>query len=374
MNIFKWFKKKFQNFMISLSFALKRTEEQTLKQSGEANDVSIGAEQQITENRVSKALLKGEVTQEVQQLRYRTYKVDEEAKEHEYYSPLKSIKRDKQDNRHIKYKELEGCKLILIQPNTPQVESVYDSIKKYEEKDREPQEYTIRINRKFTPRFRIEEYTKRLVLFSRGEETVADFYISIYADPTEFKAKAFLREVKEVMNGRQTDLIDFKSFEFETYKCYNSEDYQLYKLKGCHLEGFDEYDGNYIFRFVTEKPVEVTNNRLSLKYYDDIMEKKYQNKEKKHTTIQFNPYDESERREYICASCGKKFYYDLGDIDAVEPGEARYIEDDNVSSENDVSTYLDMEMTEQATGKKLCKNCLQKEYEKLVAEMAKNKE
>ena len=361
--------------MVNLSFALRKTEVQTLTQTGSSKGEGVGAEQQVSENRVSKALLRGEVTQEVKQLRYRTYKVDEEAKEHEYYSPMKSMKRDKQDNRHIKYKKLEGCKLILIQPNKPEAESVYESIQKFESKEREPQQYTIHIKRKYMPRFRIEEYVKRLVLFEREDgATVADFYISKYADPSEFKAKAFIREVKGIVeSGRTTDLTDFTSFSFETYKCYNSEDYQEYNFKNCVLEGFDEYDGNYIFRYVTKEPIEVTNNRLSNKFYDKKMDEKYKKKEAKKLEIDFNPYTSLNKKEYTCTKCGRTFVYDLEEMDAEEPHEAREIDEEN-ENKKEVTSFLDMQMTEQATGMRLCKDCLQKEYEKLVAEMAKNKE
>lgn len=373
--IIDWIKRKLFNFIVNLSFALRKTEVQTLTQTGGSKGEGIGAEQQVNENRVSKALLKGEVTQEVKQLRYRTYKVDEEAKEHEYYSPMKSIKRDKQDNRHIKYKKLEGCKLILIQPNKPEGESVFESIQKFESKDREPQQYTIHIKRNCTPRFRIEEYVKRLALFEREDGvTIADFYISKYPDPSEFKAKAFIREVKGIVeSGRTTDLTDFTSFSFETYKCYNSEDYQEYKIKKCTLEGFDEYDGNYIFRYITKEPIEVTNNRLSNKFYDRHMDEKYKNKEAKKVEIDFNPYTSLNKKEYTCTKCGRTFVYDLEEMDAEEPHEARDIDDEN-ENEKEVTSFLDMQMTEQATGMRLCKDCLQKEYERLVAGMAANKE
>ncbi len=369
-HFFKEIQRRFRNFMMGLSFALKRTEDATLRQTGTSDNVGVGDEQEVNENRVSKALLKGEVTQEVKNLRYRTYKVDEEAKEEEFYSPLKAIKRDKQDNRHIKYKKPDGGTLVLIQPNKAESESVYESIKEYENHEKKTKNYTIRINRRFVPRFRLEEYTRRLALFTRPDgSTVADFYISKYPDPSDFKAKAFIREVKEVMeNRRKSDITDFSSFSFETYKCYNSEDYQVYTLKKCSLEGFDEYDGNYIFRYVTKEPVEVKNNRLSDIYYEKEMADKYEEKAAKKVTYMFNPYAEQNKKEYICSKCGKKFVYDLAEIDSAEPNEARMIDEEKKDAD-EVSTYLDMQMTEQATGMRLCKDCLQKEYEKIVQKM-----
>lgn len=370
----KKLKKFFRDIMVYLSFALKRTEEQTLRQSGTSGEVGVGDEQQVNENRVSKALLKGEVTQEVKMLRYRTYKVDEEAKEHEYFSPMKSVKRDKQDNRHIKYKNIEGCKLILIQPNKPKTLSLEDAIKMFENKSIEPDSFTITIKRNFVPRFKLEEYTKRIALFScPNGKTIADFYVSKYSNPSDFKSKAFVREMESVIkNGRKSDITDFSSFSFETYKCYNSEDFQEYTLRKCRLVGFDEYDGNYIFRYETDEEPKVVNNRLSDVYYDAEMDRRYKNKEKKALTIDFNPYSDVNKREYICDKCGKKFVYDLGEIDAEEPCEARLV-DEEYRSDGEVTNYLDIEMTEQATGIRLCKDCLQKEYERLVAEMAKDK-
>ena len=367
----QWVRDKIHRLMIALAFSLKRTEEQILHQSGNADNISD--EQNVNENRVSKALLKGEVTQEVKQLRYRTYKVDEEAKEQEYYSPLKSIKRDKQDNRHVKYKNPENCTLILIQPNKADSESVYESINKFNNKEKEPQGYTIKIKRNFVPRFRIEEYTRRIALFKRSDgATVIDFYISMYPDPTEFKSKAFIREIKEIItNKRKSDITDFSEFSFETYKCYNSEDYQEYTIKKCKLAEFDEYDGNHIFRYVTKEQPIIINNRLSDVFYDAEMDKRYREKAKKTVILDFNPYDESNKKKYTCTKCGKTFYYDLNEIDEAEPDEPRLINEE-CKKESETTSFLDAEITEQSTGQVLCKECLQKEYEKIVSKLSEN--
>jgi DNA-directed RNA polymerase subunit RPC12/RpoP len=99
------------------------------------------------------------------------------------------------------------------------------------------------------------------------------------------------------------------------------------------------------------------------------MAKKYENKEEKKVTYMFNPYAEQNKKEYVCSRCGKKFVYDLAEIDAAEPSEARLIGEEKKQGEKEISTYLDMQMTEQATGIRLCKDCLQKEYENLVQKM-----
>ena len=59
---------------------MKATEDEVLHQT--ANSIGGGSSiiKEVDDTRVSKALLKGEITQEVEELRYRTYKVDKEAK------------------------------------------------------------------------------------------------------------------------------------------------------------------------------------------------------------------------------------------------------------------------------------------------------
>ena len=78
---------------------MKSTEDIVFHQSGLDGDSGTSIIKQVQDKRVSEALLKGEITQEVQELRYRTYKVDKESKTYEYYSPTLALKNDKQNNK-----------------------------------------------------------------------------------------------------------------------------------------------------------------------------------------------------------------------------------------------------------------------------------
>ena len=80
----KTLKRKFYNILYSLPFGLKGAEDEMLSQKSSLNTDNVGVHQVINENRLSKDLLKGEVTQQVEELRYRDYKVSKESKKYKF--------------------------------------------------------------------------------------------------------------------------------------------------------------------------------------------------------------------------------------------------------------------------------------------------
>ena len=89
----KWFGylwNRFQFFIMNLVTASKNTETQVLTSSGvdgAVGGLTISQNVQQGTNSLAKALLKGEMTEEVKQLVYRNYKVDREAKKYKYFAP-----------------------------------------------------------------------------------------------------------------------------------------------------------------------------------------------------------------------------------------------------------------------------------------------
>jgi hypothetical protein len=70
---------RLKSLFYSLPFGLKAADSEIMgaNSTGEVDDTVI--QQQVNDKRVAKHLLKGEITQEVEELRYRTYKVDKES-------------------------------------------------------------------------------------------------------------------------------------------------------------------------------------------------------------------------------------------------------------------------------------------------------
>ena len=76
-------KKVLLNLWYGLPFGLKAAGDEIMG-GGEADQAGTEINQQVTDKRVAKHLLKGEVTQEVEELRYRTYKVANDSEKYKY--------------------------------------------------------------------------------------------------------------------------------------------------------------------------------------------------------------------------------------------------------------------------------------------------
>ena len=111
----KWFGylwNRFQFFIMNLVTASKNTETQVLTSSGvdgAGGGLTISQNVQQGTNSLAKALLKGEMTEEVKQLVYRNYKVDREAKKYKYFAPTLALKKkEANDNKFISYDKSDG--------------------------------------------------------------------------------------------------------------------------------------------------------------------------------------------------------------------------------------------------------------------------
>ena len=91
------------------------------------------------------------------------------------------------------------------------------------------------------------------------------------------------------------------------------------------------------------------------------MDEKYKNKERKEVILNFNDYLTSE--VYKCEECGKEVIMDKELMDALEAYNGKDItnEEEIEKEENpQVLEFMDMQISEQTFGKKLCSECLKK--------------
>ncbi len=349
----------------SLFFGMKRTEEATLKATNLHDDVDSGIEEQVTENRVSRALLRGEITQAVKELRYRTYRVDREAKSVEYYSPFLTSKRDKVDSKIISYENSDNFKLIVIQPNFAKNETILESLERLDCKDRKPVEYHIMVSREngFIPRFRIEEYTTKLIIMEESEDNlIADFYISKYFNREDVKSKAFVREVEHIRDDKKrSDILKFDFVSFITNNAYGQEDMMFFDLEDFEFISVKEFDGSYILRFSCKLTGEIKD--MTDQYYCKEMDDKYKNNEPKELVLDVTGAPVI--KKYVCSECGKEVTYDTSLIDNMDASDE--------ASDEGITEYMDLEMSEQTFGKKLCRECLNKKLGELKSIYEKKK-
>jgi hypothetical protein len=377
MNLLKKLYNRLNAYWIGLLYGLKNTNDAVFTQSGIDNTIGTEIQQQVSENRVSKDLLKGEVTQQVEELRYRTYKVDRESKQFEYFSPTKALRFEKQDSKFVKYDNSDNLELVTIQPNHTQTASVYDGTKdidflKADLSDEQgniainvghfdvDNTYNINIERDFMPRFKLEAYTTRLVVkkFDDNDNMILDFYVSKYPQEKDMKSIYFIKEIEKIMSGyKQSDITSMNRLSFVTSHAYGLNDMIEFRFDHIYYKGILEYDGHYILKFKAH--AYVNGKDQTDEYYSKSMDEKYKNHEKKEVVLDaFN--GGNEYKTFVCSECGKTVEYNTELIDDMQASQGRDIMDDTISYDNDIMSYMDLQIAEQTFGKKLCKECLKK--------------
>lgn len=368
---------------IGLALGMKSADEQLMHNDNVADDINSGIHQQQSDHRVAHHLLKGEVTQEVQELTWRTIMVERESKNHEYYSPYKTVKKqNKSDSRKLKIYNEEAYQILTLQENKAIGDNVIQALQKVDASNISTNEngevvqnigrleknhnYTLKLERNgtFTPRYYIEEYTKKLVCLVVNENKnnyILDFYVTKYPNDREWKSKGFVREVEYIKSGRRSDITDIKALEFITSHAYNFNDGVTFKFNKLQFKNVIEYDGDYILRFSAE--VVINGKDFFDEDQCESMKKKYEENAPKETAINVNPYDLKDIRVYRCSICGKEVFYNQRDIDALASSEE--------STGNGVTEYMDMETSEQTFGKMICKECLEKHKAELMEEIIK---
>lgn len=370
----KLFTKFFNEFKIwvhSLAAATKNVETQTLSQvSVDSVEGGINVVQDVNQgvHELAKALLRGELTEEVKQLRYRNYKVDREAKKYKYFSPTLALKKKEgKDNKFISFDKSDGLEVITIQYNYAISEDVLDAIKQIENGGRgKKTKYKFEFKRDFIPRFRMEEFAKKVVV-KRLDEThaILDFYFSKYperffrrSDDKSFRSKVFIHEIESIRDkGVKSDMLDVEELRFVTNHAYKQDDLMEFVFKNIMFREVAEFDGDYILRF--KASIEHDGIDLTAAFYNKEMAEKYENKEKKELVLDVSGGAPIET--YVCSDCGKVVTFDTQKMEEMPISEARDI-DAEINEEDSwsVTEYMDMQIIEQTIGKKLCKSCLKK--------------
>ena len=352
-------KNKLLMFFYGLFYGMKTTEDIVFHQSGNNDGEGTSIQKEVENTRVSKALLKGEITQEVAELRYRTYKVDKESKTYEYYAPTLALKNtNKQDTKFLKYDNRDGLQLITVQPNDFIVETIEETLEQVGGRGKRT-EYRIKIKRNFVPRYKIEEYITRLDVKKLDDtHVILDMYVSKYPNDKDFKSKGFVKEVEKIRDEKiKSDILDYEEISFITNHAYKMNDMVKFVFKNIWFKEIVEFDGHYIVRFKASLQQDVID--YTKIYYSKSMDEKYKNKEKKEVLLNFNDYLVSEI--YTCQECGKKVKVDQELMDKLEAYQGKDIMGEEIKDENpQVLEFMDMQISEQTFGKRMCSDCLKK--------------
>lgn len=248
-------------------------------------DIGNGSsiEQQKEVQNVYKDMLKGEITQEVIELRHEMYFAERASKKYKYTGNGRAVKM----NDIIKYNgDLEtsdGLDISIVQENKEDVGSLLD----YEiynignevalgEKSQgdlsksKQKKFTIKIKRNFLAKFNIEQYTEKIVIKQlNDDESIIDIYVNQYMKQFNNIHKLFLKQIEQIYTGDiRNDIIDFNSIYFITNNAYGSEDLLEYEFNNIQFENIIRFNEFYVLRFLGK----------NVKYGNDLLNDIYDEK------------------------------------------------------------------------------------------------
>lgn len=293
----------------TVSIALSNVEKSALNQTGELMSSDISQAQRLTQGQVLDSLINGEITQEVMDLRWRTYKVLQEADtkttnitgyEADGTPITKTIQKDtKRGLIKIKVDKFDDYILEFVVPNDEITMSGNDvlfnkhidfnkfsgstigEISSDEYFITQKSEKPLIINSINTRRFFIENLATKMNIRIISDETrLLEFYVSKYPDDYNRTSHLFIKELHKIINeGKKSDITDIDEVEFITYKAIGVDDFLEFKYEIISFDKIVEFNGSYVIKFIA-KPIKNGENIL-LKYQQNELDLKYNNRVKK---------------------------------------------------------------------------------------------
>ena len=290
------------NLWYGLPFGMKAASDEILGSGGvDENDTSIAEE--VNDQRVGKHLLKGEVTQEVGELRYRTYKVSNESEKYKYLGNGVAVKNDAN-------KQTDKSKIKFSMENKLICATVLDELKRVN--DYGVENYRLEIGYDGLVKFKLEQFATSIdVLINTRNNPIIEttLHFEKIPNPYDVKSKPFINELTKLSKAENKNIISrneiassLLSISFTTYKTEGEEDFTSYSFLGaCNLKNIKETEHEFLITYSWEKYIRLPLN-LEKKYYSKTMDEKYIKKEKKEVPIEIL---QSERKAY-CSVCGKE--------------------------------------------------------------------
>ena len=315
MSIGKWLNKKAAILALSMS----NVEKNTFGQTNEGMSASITQERRHTEGQLADSLINGIVSQEVRNLRWRTYKIlkhmngvkSEIVGYDEDGFPIIKIKKKnhKRELQKIKVDSIDSYELEMVVDNADITQSIEDGLDNTlvsiqddpsKETDIDGNEYTkhgeisgveysatnkgnkpLIITRNIFPKFSLENFVNKMNVRKINDvDKLLEFYVSIYPVNEDRQSQLFLNEIKKAMeNPLQCNMLELKEVEFITHNTGGVDDFLYFKYEVVSFDKIITFNGNYVIKFIC-KVVEDGFDTLE-KYREAKLDKKYEEKASK---------------------------------------------------------------------------------------------
>lgn len=311
-------KKFFLKIFYGLPYGMKAADSEIMG-SSEKDGFGVSVNQEVSDERVAKHLLKGEVTQEVEELRYRTYKVSNESEKYKYIGNGLVIKNmiDDEYSDSSKY----SSRYKFTQCNEAVCQTVLDTLKQVGSYGVDKYRFEIVYN-SFV-KFKIEKFATKvdIDIDDKAKRVETSLHFNSEPNPYDAASMPFINEIKrlyEASNKHEVDRNEIANsincLSFTTYKADNEEDFVTYSfVDGAKFKSikFEKYE--YIITFSWEAYFRLPSD-LESKYYSKTMAEKYEKKEKKDAPVAIS----NVARKRYCSVCGKEMSLYDGDIQAFE--------------------------------------------------------
>lgn len=299
-----WLKRQ----LAAVAVATSSVEKNALTQNDDnyLEGANTGTHQDHKQGMLSNALEKGEVTQEVRELRWRYYKILDRVEDMDINIDSVDPNNDDFDLDSIEISERDGSRSIdqskllkdmndnykveLVLENNNEGLGMSDVIERAKDQEQISKEdyetlknqKPLYVGREYRKKFEIEEFTEKLHVKDLKDENrkLLEFFVPAYKDGYSKRKTLFLSEIKKAMkNPKLCDFLEIENVGFISHNTLGTKNNRefIYEIENFHK--ITEFSGYYVIKF---KAKVVSNGESVIeKYREEELDKKYENKERK---------------------------------------------------------------------------------------------
>lgn len=265
----------FKRLLYALPFGLKAANDEITSSAPDAVD-GTHIQKQVESKSMLNDLLRGEVTQEVEELRYRTYEVAEKSRDYKYVGNGTAVKKERNTDRSV-IRFSQESKLIVA--------SVLEELSRVGDYGIEKYSTEFEYNR--FSRFKIEAFLTMIDVLIIGDTIRTRLHFNNEPNPYNGNSAPFINELRRIKDAMVSEYaLDrneianvIQSMSFITSNATNDEpNLMQYKFISPKLIDYEDKNGEIILTYVWDS-YECEN--LREKFFSASMAEKYANKEKK---------------------------------------------------------------------------------------------
>lgn len=292
--------KKIKKYVNIVALSMANVEKSSLTQTGLEFNGGVDQSQSQHQGKLMNSMIKGEVTAEVENLRWRMYKVLNETDKmvtkitgyDKKGNPIleRSVKDRSKDLENYLIDKLDDYPLKMVVLNNVISDESFITLNDFNNSDEsisyikkqvDKQVRPIEISRMVSTRFPIENYTKKLVVRAIEEDKfLLEFYVSKYVDEDNRTSRLFLSALeKTIKKPYLSDMLELDTVEYITNKTIGVDDFLKFKYNNIEFDKIIEFDGNYVIKFFAD--AEINGTSLTTKFVVDELDELYRTKAKK---------------------------------------------------------------------------------------------